>query len=763
MTPERWRQVDVLFQEARELGPSERDAYLSVACATDDELRRSVESLLQAEAKMAGFLARSTTEAPFLGGALDDEQEPAEGQMFGPYRLVRKIGSGGMGLVWLAERADGQYEKRVALKVIKPGLGGGPILRRFHEERRLLARLEHPNIAGLLDAGITADGVPYLVMEYIEGLPIDEYCDEHKLTIGERLRLFVCVCSAVQHAHQHLITHRDLKPANILVTAEGVPKLVDFGIAKPLDAAGLALPSGTTAAGLRLLTPEYASPEQVRGEPLSSATDVYSLGVVLYELLSGRRPYCIATRQPHEIERVVCEVVPDRPSTAIGRIESVDGGDTALRTTAGQAVSAARRSTPQRLRRLLSGDLDTIVLAALQKDPGRRYPSVERFGRDIQRHLNGLPITARKDTFRYRTGKFVRRHKLPAALATTALLVLAAGAVGTTALYLRAKSESETAQRTAGFLEHTFRLMHTDQGGPLVPIRKLLDDAVKRIDREFDHEPEVAANLRQMVARGYYSIEAYDESLGQFESALAAAIRVHGQSHPLVASLHRQMGDVFYTLRRDDQAERCYRDALGAYRRMTDAECFELGDVLGQLGMIGLRRRDFSAAEPLLEEAHATLERQYGRDAPGPARIATRLALLRMEQGRLEEADALATRAVTTLRSQGDLHDNSLTQALNTLADVRLRQRRPDEAVALRREVLEAYRQKFGENSAWVTDELDALGRALRDAGKATDAEALFRQVLERRRGHTTHADRRQHMTAVSHAEPLNDRGPHAE
>ena len=346
--------------------------------------------------------------------------------------MLREIGHGGMGQVYLAVRADDEYKKRVALKIVKRGMGTQNIVRRFRNERQILAGLDHPNIAKLLDGGTTEDGLPYFVMEYVEGKPITDYCDDRKLSTVERLKLFRQVCAAIQYAHQNLVVHRDIKPSNILVTDEGIPKLVDFGIAKLLnpDLSGLTL--NPTATAMRLMTPEYASPEQVRGENITTASDVYSLGVVLYELLTGHRPYRVKNRLPHEILRIVCEGEPEKPSTAVSRVEEVstrDGSHTITLTP--EVVSRTREGEPEKLRRKLRGDLDNIVMMAMRKEPQRRYTTVNQLSEEVRRHLEGMPVVARKDTWAYRAEKFVKRNKVIIAAAVLIAATLLGGIVAT--------------------------------------------------------------------------------------------------------------------------------------------------------------------------------------------------------------------------------------------------------------------------------------------------------------------------------------------
>ncbi|MGH9162450.1 MAG: serine/threonine-protein kinase, partial [Vicinamibacteraceae bacterium] len=382
----------------------------------------------------------------------------ASGDRLGPYAIVKEIGHGGMGAVYLAERQDGQFEQRVALKLLEHDTTRASVVQRFEQERRILAALNHPGIARLFDGGATSDGRPYFVMEYVDGMPIDRYCDDRRLTVDQRLRLFTKVGEAVQHAHRNLVVHRDLKPSNILVTANGEVKLLDFGIAKVLDA-GVAHASAAHT-NTRVMTPAYASPEQLRGETVTTASDIYQLGLLLYELLTGRRPYGRYERTPHELERAISETAPLPPSTA------VTGGDTSRDRRTGPVADgegsfpeiASRRggTTPERLRRRLSGDLDTMVLMALRKEPERRYATVAQMTEDVLRHLSGLPVRARPDTLGYRTSKFVRRHaRAVAGVAAALILVVGIAGYYTTRLAVardRARLEAEKAAQVSQIL-----------------------------------------------------------------------------------------------------------------------------------------------------------------------------------------------------------------------------------------------------------------------------------------------------------------------
>ncbi len=434
MTPERWRELQKLLHAALERPASERAAFLEQACAGDAELRNEAASLLSSAEEAGDFLEPPPAKTTL--GAGPEEEEASARRRIGPYQVVRLLGSGGMGHVYLALRADQQFQKWVAIKVVKRGTDTDFVLRRFRQERQILAGLEHPNIAQLLDGGNTEDGLPYFVMEYVEGEPITAFCEEHELGVRERLGLFRTVCGAVHFAHQNLVVHRDLKPGNILVTDDGIPKLLDFGIAKLLNPELSPQSIDMTLAGLRLFTPDYASPEQIRGERITTASDIYSLGALLYELLTGRRPYLVKSRTAEDLAKAVLEEEPEKPSTAVGRPREGEA-----------AAEGAVRGERQKLRRLLIGDLDTIVLKAMRKEPNRRYASAEQLSEDIHHYLEELPVAARKDTVPYRAGKFLRRHKV-GVTAIAFIFLLLSGAIAATSWQARiARRERARADR----------------------------------------------------------------------------------------------------------------------------------------------------------------------------------------------------------------------------------------------------------------------------------------------------------------------------
>ncbi len=421
MTDDSWPRVKEVLAAALDAPAEQRAALVGRLCAGDAALQANVESLLAAHDLSPSFL-----EQPLIASIEPDEPEPNIGRQLGPYVIEDAIGRGGMGTVYVARRADAEFERRVAIKMIRRGMDSEMVVRRFRNERQILASLNHPNIAALFDGGTTSDGLPYFVMEYVEGLPIDRYADEHRLPTAARIELCLPILDAVQHAHTRSVVHRDIKPTNVMVTADGRPKLLDFGIAKILDA-GTDSALTFTSIG-RPMTPDYASPEQLRGEPLTPATDVYSLGLLLYELLTGRRPYRITTHSVDEIARVIAEQEPERPSIAVERVEAAPLADGATVTTTAERLSLTRDGSPALLRRRLSGALDEILLKALRKEPEQRYASAAALADDLRRYLAEQPLALLWEGRRYRAARFVRRHR--ASLATAALvIVVAAGAV----------------------------------------------------------------------------------------------------------------------------------------------------------------------------------------------------------------------------------------------------------------------------------------------------------------------------------------------
>jgi serine/threonine protein kinase len=585
-------QLKDLFHAAVELASSDRETFLKRNCAGDDGLHRELSALLSAHEAAGNFIdSPALIDIGLVSQAEDPDPTALIGRRLGSYEIVREIGHGGMGTVFLAVRADDQYRKQVAIKLVNRGMDTDTILRRFTMERQILANLEHPNIAGLLDGGSTTDGLPYFVMEYVEGRPIDEYCDAQTFTTTQRLELFRQVCAALQYAHQNLVVHRDIKPSNILVTAEGVPKLLDFGIAKLLSP-GWATETGDLTASMQvLMTPAYASPEQLRGLSITTASDVYSLGVVLYELLSGHHPYRSAGRVPEEMAQVILREEPEKPST-VGTRRKADSRkngtadheepDTDTERQTGKTNPQSVVRNPKSLR----GDLDNIVLKALRKEPERRYASVQEFSEDIRRHLEGLPVTASPDTFGYRARKFTQRHKAGVLAAAIILITLLSATVITAWEARVARRERDKAQRRftqVRKLANSVLFEYHDGIEKLAgstPIReKMVKDALEYLDN-LSAESGADPTLQRELAAAYEKVgdvqgnpfganlgnqdgalKSYQKSLA-IREALLTADSNNSQMRSDLAQSYERIGDILWAKGKGAESQANYRKAL---------------------------------------------------------------------------------------------------------------------------------------------------------------------------------------------------------
>ena len=572
--------------------------------------------------------------------------------MIGRYRVESRIGDGGMSTVYLAVRDDDVYRQRVAVKVLGRGLNRPDLVARFRVERQILASLDHPGIARLLDGGTTDDGRPYLVMEYIEGVPLDEYCDGKRLGLDERIDLFRKICSAVEYAHQNLVVHRDIKPTNILVTPEGNPRLLDFGIAKLLEGAALPGTSQPTTTGLPLMTPQYASPEQVGGGPVTTATDVYSLGVVLDVLLTGRLPYRLEAVPGESLERAVVEQDAERPSTAVARTTR-DGGvrasDRALeRGPTLEALSAARGLRPQQLRRRLSGDLDNILLMALRKEPTRRYVSVGQLSEDLRRYRAGEVVVARRDTVGYRAGKFVSRHKVGVAAAAVALAVILGLAATMTAQAIRLarqrdeiRAERDKAVEVAALLEDIFAGSDPGQTrGETVTAREILDKGAARVMGTLQEDPETQAALALTIGKVYLGLGLPDRAGPLLQQSLAQRERLHGSDNVDVADSLLALGVLDQNRGELAAAESRQRRALDIQKRLLGDRDRKVGDTLTDLGVTLLSLARYAEAETIIREA-LSIHRSTAGDSEAVAYDLNNLGSVLRRTGRLAEAETV--------------------------------------------------------------------------------------------------------------------------
>jgi serine/threonine protein kinase/tetratricopeptide (TPR) repeat protein len=659
--------------------------------------------------------------------------EQIEGQRLGQYQIVREIGRGGMGTVYLAARADERYQKFVAIKVVRRGMDSADILRRFRNEAQILANLDHPNIARLLDGGTTHDGgLPYLVMEYVEGTPVTDYCDRHRLPTRERLQLFRTICDAVQHAHQNLVVHRDLKPSNILITEEGTPKLLDFGIAKVLDPEFSTLSTDHTITGLRVLTPDYASPEQVRGEKLTTTSDVYSLGIVLYELLTGHRPYRSTGTPPHELARVICDQEPMRPSTAIANIEIVTHDEAKSHTITPESVSGARGTQPNKLRRRLSGDLDNIILMALRKEPVRRYATVSQFSEDISRHLDRLPVIARKGIFRYRVAKFVRRNRIGVAAAVIVLLSLLGGIVATSWQARVARREKVRAESVSAFLEKmltysnpSFKVPGT-KGGETT-MKDVLDEAARRLNsEEFSNQPEVKARLEKIVGDSYGGLGRQDLWEEHLQKYIDIQRSLHGENDPQAIAA---TGTLAAILGHKDavEAEKLFRRVLPLMRtehQKGKISAEDLADALKNFAYLRRAQGDSKEAESLFRE---TLSLSSELPLDERLQIGTTrstLASTLADQGKFDEALATAREAVAEYRQIGRTDTPDFGFSLTILGGFATDKGDYAEADVSLREAETIFRQQMSSSALWLGDNLRNQAISFYRQGKYADSQS---------------------------------------
>ena len=781
MSDARYQRIKQLMLAARELSPSERAEYLAGACGGDEDLRREVESLLEHDAGAPSFLdprdpdsaghrvapGESARSQPPAGDASAAEVEPpGDLGRLGPYRLLRLLGEGGMGRVFLAEQTS-PIRREVAVKVIRRGLDTDRVVARFESERQALAVMNHPGIARVFDAGADEHGRPYFVMEHVLGEAITVYCERHRLKTRARLELFLDVCAAVQHAHQRGLIHRDLKPSNVLVGEQDgrvVPKIIDFGIAKAIETA-----PGTeslTMQGQMVGTPDYMSPEQAGAVAggVDTRTDVYSLGVILYELLTGGRPVRFDDATPAEVTRRIAQAEPARPSTAIAG---------AMRER-----SAAHRTT--QLRRELAGDLDMIVLTALRKEPARRYASVEALGTDIERHLAGRPVSARPDTWTYRSAKFVRRNRAAVAAGAVALVLIA---VLVTAYTVRLRAQRDLAngardeaEAVTAFLAGMLESPDPSQLGRNVTVESVLERAAGQVEREMATRPRVAAQLDEAIGRAYYGLGDPERSGRHLRRSLAARERLLGPGAPATmnvrAGLWRTLTEaerfaeaeslarvnlaIQRKRYRDEEAgsllalnaiaklawhqgrwaeaESLYRYVIAARERVTPQDTLPRLDTTGLLAHLLAEQARFAAAESLYLPLIRDYRRMLGPEDPSTINMTGALGVLYLDTSRYAAAESVLADVVATRRRvQGTRHPSTVRETYN-LAVVYLDVGRYAEAEPLFLDVIVQHRRVYGDNSVNALIAKNRLARLYANSGRLARAESLMRVTLAGRR-----------------------------
>ena len=745
MNPEDAERVLDLFAEARACAPEERANFLTHACAGNDAVRAEIESLLNGQAPPPDFLVQPAFEhgmAVLREAELHGELKA--GETVGDCRVISLLGVGGMGEVYLAD--DVVLGRRVALKLIQRGRGG-TLLSHFRHERRVLAGLTHPNIARLYGGAVTPEGQAYLVMEYVEGERLDHYCNNHRLGISERLALFRKICAAVSYAHQNLVVHRDLKPANIRVTAEGEPKLLDFGIAKLLDTETTSGRAEATITMSGAMTPEYASPEQLRGELITTASDVYSLGVVLYELLCGQRPFAhLKSHRPDELARAICEVEPLRLSTTAGKVEPKTST-----ATGPSGETEPRRGSAGRLRRRLEGDLDNIVAKALRKEPTRRYTSVAAFSEDIRRHCEGLPVTARKDTLAYRAGKFVRRNKVSVAAAALVMLTLIAGLVITTWQAHLAKQErdrarvaqataeqqrqqAEVAKKQADRINSFLQRLLTSAdprkpGGKDMKVVDALDNASQNIDHDLAGEPEVLAQVHSTLGLAYGRLQLLPQSEEQARAALAIFRRLHPAGDAVTTLETEKLANTLSMRQRYTEAEPLLRESLAWRRQEGAADEYALARTLLMLATVFASTDRPHDAAPLITEALGLFQKTRGVDSTDYLMAVNLLGNAKLAENDLDGALTQYRAAVAAYDRVSPGNVLAVVPEIN-ICNILFRQDKFSEEEAALEKAEGDCRRSVGENNVYYGTALSHHGQLDFARGDYGQAASLARQSL---------------------------------
>ena len=766
MTPERWQRVTALLDEVLPHAPDQRQKLLVELCQGDDELRAEIESLLRYEEQCVSLLEEPLAPPPrhdptTLEAAAGTGEAAAEaddvGLRIGPYRVIRRLGAGGMGTVYLAARED-DFRKRVALKRIKRRVLSEEVRFRFENERQILADLEHPNIARILDAGKTEDQLPYFAMEYVEGRPIDRYCDRRQLNVRQRIELVLEVCSALHLAHQNLVVHRDLKPGNILVNSQGVPKLIDFGIAKHLEPSSVPHDVATRL-GTQPMTLKYASPEQLWGLSITTAADIYSLGVLIYQLLTGHDPYPF-DQGLAAMHHSICELEPVRPSAAVGRSLEVQLSEHHRERRTPESVSRARGTTPDRLKSALAGDLDGILLKALRKKPANRYRSVEQLAADLRRHLEGLPVSACEGTFRYLTGKFVRRHTIGLVLAGAIMVALA----GIGLAVARSEQAKARAERTVDLLESVIEVFNPDEAGNKVTPLAFLNRTRQQLTEDLKSDPELLADLLSGSLRRMYSrLGHQEEALAALEEALVILRTLHPGDHPKIAEtllnqgtnlirlgdyqrgeersrdaleMRRRLGmtgaalaaplgnlaTVLALQGKHDEAARRYEEVLEVQRQYLGTGSPESGQTLRNLATLEMLRGDEDRAERLLRQAREIVLETHGPTSLKAAELGSTRGRILHAQGRLAEAEKELMTALEVRRRKLDLDHADIARTERNLAAVLIEIGELDTARALLDHAQPALRREKPPGD-WEIAEIEGL------LGGVMTAQGLYREA----------------------------------
>lgn len=766
LSPERWRHIDTLFEKALEKPAGDRYSYIKQICGNDPELYSELKKLLEIHEEAGRILGDSVTEfaSPLLPGLttqLETEREKKDdpdftdlqpGAIIGSYVIREKIGRGGMGDIYIARRADNLYEKDIAIKVMRAGLDSRDILRRFESERKILASLEHPNIARLYDGGISREERPWFVMEYVEGMPIDEYCDFHKLSVSKRIELFLTVCNAVGYAHQNLIVHRDLKPSNILVTPDGSIKLLDFGIAKILSDEPADSDSSVTRIGERFLSPNYASPEQLANEKITTASDVFSLGVVLYKLLTGRRPF--RRRYPFTDQKQT-DKVPEYPSKVVKN---------------GSRRNCRNRSATQsELTRTLKGDLDAIVMMALRNEPDRRYGSADQFIDDLQRYMQNLPVRAQTESIGYRLKKFIIRHKTGFGASVLAVIL----SVGfTVALILQqaqtakernlALTERDKATEIAGFLEDLFAAGDPAFGttrADTLQLKEFIKIGTERIHQELESQPVVQAQMFNVLGNVNRKLGLFDESRLLLEKALEMRSDLFKEDHPEIAESMNNMGEYYYDTGDYETATPYLQNALEMRLRLFGKHHKDVAKSYTSLANLVHSNGDYDKAESLYRQAYEINLELNGEVNRSTAISITNLATILQRKGNLDEAERLHHQALEIYQQLLSDEHPLIATSSNNLALLLIERGDFEQAEPYSRRALDLRRKIYGDQHPQTLNSLNNLATLLADLENYKEAEELYKRSLELRKNQFGYQSRAVFVTLNNLADLMKKTG----
>lgn len=781
MEEQQWKKISKILDTALELKKEKRSAYIEKECTGDQQLKQTVTELLKSieESNNTGYLEGAEAYPNELAIHLSKDEQRKEssliGKKIGNYKILELIGHGGMGSVFLTERTDEAYDKKVALKLLRRGMDTPSNIARFRRERNILANLDHPNIARLLDGGVTDDGLPYLVMEYVEGTPLYEYCDNRQLSIEDRLELFQSICRAVQHAHKNAVIHRDLKPSNILVTDDEKIKILDFGIAKMMDPDDPKNNLYQTRTGARMLTLGYAAPEQIESEAITTATDVYTLGLLLYELLAGTHPFDLDRKNLTEIETIIRDEIPKKPSDKISALSASKSGE----------LAKLRNTKPYALAKTLAGDLDAIVTKALRKEQNSRYDSAGHLLEDLERRKENLPVIARDDTLRYNTKKLLKRHLTSIGIAAGFLFLL----LSFTAFYTwqiaeernKAKTEAEKAQLVSNFLTDLFRAsdpMFNPQD--TVTAATFLQRGKKRID-QLDDQPEVKAKLLRVMGRAHVNLGEFNEAKPLLYKSLALRQDIFKDDNPKIANslssiayLHQRMGnfakseslekqaliiqqktlsedhkdiattfsELAYVISRQGRykkADSLYQKAFSLQQKKMKSNHPDIGETLNDWGFTLRQLGEYEKAVQMKEKALSIWRQNYGEVHPAILEVLNDLAVVKEEVGDFAAADSLYQKALEVDRQLSDGPNPGTAQLLNNIGATSLKAGHLDKAESYLKKSLVMRQEVLRPTHPSMAESYINLGRLYIDTEKFEKAKPMIQNALQ--------IDKKQHGT----------------